>query len=235
MIDLTYNSRLLIPLPYPRPRKVEDGRWKRTWKLSLCRAADRSSLVALEADLRAKHFDVTVSSTDRKVLEVAVFHQGDPFSDANFVIGPRQMFLLIEAKADRIESIENVARSLWPPFRPAFHILIPNMSESVRLTLEMIVRFILDQRGWEHGVVALASGQRPPLSEINYARVSELSILRNPLDTESAIHLAVFRQNVVLMAERETPEVLSYCRQLETSMKDRYMVGMAYASWARAS
>lgn len=121
----TQTNTKVIPLPFPRPTKAGEG-WSRTWRLSLCTPAENESLGMLRASVANVGFSASVEQRSEAAVDVTIHYSTneDPFSDENFVVRPREMLLLVEANLGRIAQIEGVARTLWPPFRPQFSVLV---------------------------------------------------------------------------------------------------------------
>lgn len=146
MIEPSYDPSFVIALPSPRPHQGVDGRWRRTWRVRLYAPLGDASWPARTKSQDGVHEQISITRRGARDLEIVVEHATDAFSDENFVFGPARMFGRIEACLGRIELIEGVARSLWSPFRPAFHRVISNPSrDPAREVLEQAVRTTLDR------------------------------------------------------------------------------------------
>jgi hypothetical protein len=183
------------------------------------------------AKLSEGDYRVTVTQCRERELALLVAHHDNAFSDENFVMRPRQMFRQIEENVGRIELIEGIARCLWAPFRPAFHVVVSNPAlDPVRQVLEMTVREILARTGWEQAVVFQACGEECKFADINFAQVSELVLRRDRAPTALSVQVATLKETVAVLSETRTAEVLSICEQIEALVNDRCVVGTALAS-----
>lgn len=231
MSESTYDLSCVIALPFPRPVQGADGQWRRTWRVRMCTPPSDPSWPELARRPDPDHAGIAVARHGERELEVVVEHAADAFSDESFVFGPARLFAQIEERVGRIELIEGVARSLWSPFRPAFHRVISNPSlDPVREVLEQAVRTTLDRPGWEQALIVHACGKPLRFSEINFGETSELSLVREPASGLASIQWAVLRDDLVLLAPAHSSEILSIVRQVEGEMDDRWTKGLALAS-----
>lgn len=225
----TMPNTKVIPLPFPQPFRSEGGAWSRTWKLSMCSPIQGVRLRELEASLAQAGFDASIEHRADAELDVTIHYTDqDPYSDENFVVRPREMLRTVEAKLGRIALIEGVARTLWPPFRPAFSLVVSTFEPA--LILEKFVRILLSQKGWEAAAIVLPNGEIVQPAAVNFAGVRELDLKQSPADGAPEIQVVVVGDDLALLASEDSPSFGAQCELLETVVDDQFTLEMALAS-----